>query len=447
MNAFIEILNLCGGFCSKLAWPLFWQSSVLILILCALDFSFRHRLRPAVRYALWLLVLIKLLLPPSLALPVSLAWWVRPVQEIVTTRQPSMVTVVLSQTENPQSAGDNLNPTPPPLRTSLSHRAGIFLAWSGVSGALLAWMLNRCLRIRRLLRHATPAPSEVEAAFSWAQARIGLKSAPRVQLTFERISPAVCGWLRPTIILPESLVRNFNPEQLRAVLLHELVHVRRGDVWVNWVQTILQIIFWWHPLVWLANARIRRLREEAVDDAVMSVLSPNEDVYAPTLLEVARLALDRSQLNLGLVGILESGAALRERIERLVDWQRPKRCGLGLISTCGVLLFAMTIVPMGNARTRVDETKTPKIAEAPVSKQNHAETGTTVQADDKPVILIEARFSEVSDLVAAPDDRVNQLRPQWGPGQTNMVVKSSAAVEKLRALFDQPQFLRPSPGF
>ena len=59
---------------------------------------------------------------------------------------------------------------------------------------------------------------------------------------------------------------------MRAVLLHELIHLRRRDVWLNFLQALLQIFYWWHPLVWLANARIRRVREEAVDDAVMLAL-------------------------------------------------------------------------------------------------------------------------------------------------------------------------------
>ena len=86
---------------------------------------------------------------------------------------------------------------------------------------------------------------------------------------------------------------------MRAVLLHELIHLRRRDVWVNFLQALLQIFYWWHPLVWLANARIRRVREEAVDDAVMLALRDEAEAYAPTLLEVAKLALNRPLASLG----------------------------------------------------------------------------------------------------------------------------------------------------
>src|SRR5207249_2149166 len=123
------------------------------------------------------------------------------------------------------------------------------------------------------------------------------------------------------------------PSQLRAVLLHELTHLRNGDVWINCFQSLVQIVFWWHPLVWLANSRIRKVREEVVDDAVRVALGEDAETYAPTLLEVARLSLARPLATLGLVGILESRHALRQRVERIVNFPVPRRAGLSVFST------------------------------------------------------------------------------------------------------------------
>ena len=176
-----------------------------------------------------------------------------------------------------------------------------------------------------------------------------MKFKVQVKLTANSMSPAVCGLFRPAILIPQSLAENFSDEQLRAVLLHELIHLRRRDVWLNFVQALLQIFYWWHPLLWLANARIRRVREEAVDDAVMLALRDEAETYAPTLLEVAKLALNRPLASLGLVGILESRHALRQRIERLVDFRPPRSAGLTLVSLLGILAFTAVAVPMGGA--------------------------------------------------------------------------------------------------
>ena len=75
MNSSIENLNQWGGQFLNFAWPMAWQSGVLIAALLAFDFLFRRQVRASVRYALWLVVLVKLILPPALALPTSPAWW------------------------------------------------------------------------------------------------------------------------------------------------------------------------------------------------------------------------------------------------------------------------------------------------------------------------------------------------------------------------------------
>ena len=74
MNSLIEILNKWGGRFLDFAAPMAWQASLLIVALLAFDFLFRGKVRASVRYALWLVVLVKLILPPALALPTSPAW-------------------------------------------------------------------------------------------------------------------------------------------------------------------------------------------------------------------------------------------------------------------------------------------------------------------------------------------------------------------------------------
>ena len=168
------------------------------------------------------------------------------------------------------------------------------------------------------------------------------------------MSPAVCGLFRPVILLPRLLAEQLPPSQLRAVLLHELIHLRRGDVWVNCLQVLLQVFYWWHPLLWIANARIRRVREEAVDDAVMLALRDDAETYAPTLLEVAKLAFNRPTVALGLVGIMEPRTALRLRIERLVNFDAPRKSGVTILSVVGVLTFSALAVPMEKAPLKTE---------------------------------------------------------------------------------------------
>lgn len=130
-------------------------------------------------------------------------------------------------------------------------------------------------------------------------------------------------------------------------------------VWINGAQALLQVVYWWHPLLWLANARIRRTREEAVDDAVMHSLDRAADTYAPTLLKVARLALHRPLISLGLIGILESRSSLGRRIEKLLKVTPPRQPRLTTVAVVFVVAFGAMVLPMGSAPAPQAEAQPP----------------------------------------------------------------------------------------
>jgi beta-lactamase regulating signal transducer with metallopeptidase domain/Flp pilus assembly secretin CpaC len=354
MNSAIEILNHWGGAFLEFARAMFWQSSVLVLALLALDFGLRRRVRAAVRHGLWLVLLVKLVLPTDLALPTSPAWWWSRATAVPVIAAPVVAhhyVVTQEDVLTPDvSAADWVEAAlaPAPVRPALTLAAGSLLLAGVVSLGLLGWLGWRWWQVVRASRAAVP---DAELALRLGEARelTRLRSPVPVKLTRDTLSSAVCGLFRPVILLPSALAETLAPEQLRAVLLHELMHVRRGDVWVNLAQSLQQIVYWWHPLVWLANARIRRVREEAVDEAVMVALRGEADIYAPTLLAVAKFALHRPVASLGLVGILESRSALRQRIERLVTLPVPRRAGLGVLGALGIVAFSAMALPMGVA--------------------------------------------------------------------------------------------------
>ncbi len=433
MNSFIETLNQWGENFLSFAWPMLWQSSLLIAVLFGLDLLFRRQLRAGVRYALWLVVLVKLCLPPTLAMPTSPAWWLHQAPPPAAAKPVSRYTVTYDSTPLPEIPQAAL-PTYVPPAPVMSLTAWLLVVSVAVSLVLFLWLLVRWCQVARMVRLAVAAEQFSEqlreamrlvgapifglARSTDADQLAGLKTGvPNVRQTSVRlkivagqISPAVCGLFRPTILIPQSLAENFSDVQLRAVLLHELIHLSRRDVWVNFLQALLQICYWWHPLVWAANARIRRVREEAVDDAVMLALRDDAECYAPTLLEVAKLALDRPLVSLGLVGIMESRHALRQRIERLVDFRAPRHAGLTLVSLLGILAFTAVAVPMGEGpaeqRKSLGSLGQPEVTTTSGHNIDHVESvvghmahsASDSQNTNSPTILVTAHFFHMSGV-------------------------------------------------
>ena len=350
MNTIVDTVNVWGTSVLRQAWPTLWQSSLLVGVVLVIDLVTRRRLRPAIRYALWLVVLLKLVLPPSLALPSGVGWWLRP------AAAPPSTQVRATYAETPAAAPmtpvystAELSGVVPPTPQRWPVPALASVTWVSVSLGLLGWMLVRWWQSARDVRRAAPAADELLQLLEQAKRMANLRSVVRLRVTERLLSPVVYGWFRPVVVLPRTLIERLSASQLRAVLLHELFHIRRADVWVNCVQALLQVLYWWHPLLWLANSRLRRLREEAVDDSVMLALRDEAENYAPTLLEVAKLALRRPLAALGLVGILESRSSLRQRVERLLDYHAPRKAGLTIGAVFSVIAFAALAVPMGQA--------------------------------------------------------------------------------------------------
>jgi beta-lactamase regulating signal transducer with metallopeptidase domain len=396
MNSFIELLNRSGANFLNFAWPMLWQSSLLIMVLFAFEYLFRRKVRAGMRYALWLMVLVKLCLPPTFASPTSPLWWLTP-SKVVAVKTVHY-TFSYDNAPLPDVSQISLLAFVPP-KSALTFASWCLIFSVFISSALIVWLLVRWWQITRQIRRAKTSERLAMLAGE-VQKLIGGKFNVPVKLTANSMSPAVCGLFRPAILIPQSLAENFSDAQLRAVLLHELIHLRRRDVWVNFVQALLQIFYWWHPLVWLANVSIRRVREEAVDDAVMLALRDEAETYAPTLLEVAKLALNRPLASLGLVGILESRHALGQRIERLVDFCAPRKAGLTFASACGIFVFSVAALPMGEAPASVnDQTSlTPVYDSAP-------QTG--LEKTNSPAILIEAQIyrmnqSDFEKIVSDP---------------------------------------------
>jgi beta-lactamase regulating signal transducer with metallopeptidase domain len=155
--------------------------------------------------------------------------------------------------------------------------------------------------------------------------------------------PAVVGIFRPVVVLPATLASPESGVDLRHALLHELAHIRRRDPLRALVCQSIQILYWYHPLVWAARVRLSTLREIACDARVIRATGAREE-YRHTLLRLARpLAAARPAGTLGLFG---RGSELLERLsilERPLPRRSPFRglAAVALVAACIVGTLAI----------------------------------------------------------------------------------------------------------
>jgi beta-lactamase regulating signal transducer with metallopeptidase domain len=236
-----------------------------------------------------------------------------------------------------------------PASPSVSLEAGIFLGWFVGVLVLAVLLMQRAWFVRGLIAQSKPAEGKLTDMLTDCCRELGIRKKIDLRISQNAQSPAACGLLSPKVLLPSSLLARLSSDKLRTVLLHELAHVKRGDLWVNFGQTVLQIIYFYNPLLWLANAMVRRVREQAVDEMVLAHLGDEAGSYSSTLVDIAEIAFARPVLGLRLIGVVESKKALAGRIKHILSKPFPKSAKLGILGLLVVIIAGCLLLPMAKA--------------------------------------------------------------------------------------------------
>jgi len=185
--------------------------------------------------------------------------------------------------------------------------------------------------MHRTVASGTPSASPtLAAALDQARHLTGVRTPIRVVDLPGIDSPALYGFLRPTLLVPPDLERRLEPAQLRHVLLHECAHVRRRDIALNWLMAVLQALHWFNPAVWLAFARLRAERELACDEIALEASGKDEgEAYGRTLLHLLSSWSHETPLPTpGAIGLLERHGDLRRRLRHIADFRPGRRLGI-----------------------------------------------------------------------------------------------------------------------
>jgi hypothetical protein len=196
--------------------------------------------------------------------------------------------------------------------------------------------------------------------------RLGLSRSVELREHAQSVVPLTWGIWRPVVLLPK-LARAWEEPMQRAVLLHELAHVQRGDVACQVLGRLTCVLYWFHPLTWFALRQLRQEREQACDDAVVQSGEKASD-YAEQLLEVARLCCAPRGLSLG-VGMAE-GSSLETRVKSLFDTARghgpvSRRVAIASLLIGGAILAGLAPIEPTASQAETTANQTGPLHETP----------------------------------------------------------------------------------
>ena len=313
-----------------------WQASVLVAFVLILQTAFRRWLNPRWRHALWLLVILRLALPFMPESTLSLFQF--------TPRPPPALTQ--SVTEPIFSPAEiQASPSAPVNISTPRHPFSLFtiLALAWLTGALsflgVTWMVNHRFAVHVKKSPPINDPHLLNLAAA-ASAEFHFRRPLRMIESTQVRSPAVVGLFHPTLILPESVRSRFSDVELRFIFLHELAHLKRGDLVAQSIVAILQILHWFNPVLWFAFRRMRADREPATDALVLSRTGEAQrEPYGQVLIKLLEHYHQRHSLPT-LVGILEDKDQFKRRFLLIRKFTR----GAYGWSFLGVLLVTILAV-------------------------------------------------------------------------------------------------------
>jgi len=192
------------------------------------------------------------------------------------------------------------------------------IAWAWLVGALL-FSFKLCgglVQIQRLKSIGVmPISEEWQRKFDLLVKSTRITIPVRLLGSTKVTVPLVLGYFKPVILMPIGIMSGLTTEQVEAILLHELSHIKRHDFLVNIIQSIIEVIFYYHPAIWWLSSEIRKEREHCCDDQIIAH-GVDKMTYAHALTIVGTINFTQNKLTMGLANNKND---LLNRIKRLVE--------------------------------------------------------------------------------------------------------------------------------
>ncbi|MBL9138253.1 MAG: Ig-like domain-containing protein [Verrucomicrobiales bacterium] len=380
MNAMVGLLNHAAAEYWVWLTHASWQVAVVGLLLWGVA-SLGAKWRAPWRYALLLIALIKFVVPPFFPVGSGVLSWVavpgaggreQVVTEVLVEKgilgsegihgthgTKVGAATLISPSEGKREAEVVVVPrvverevvrTEPSSRVvrgavSLQWPAWVLLVHLAGAVAVALWVLRQLSVVHGWVRQSQPV-EDIRAIrlLEDLSRQLELRRVPDLRFSDQVPAPIAFGLWHRTILLPADSLARLPESEWRAVLGHELAHFRRGDLWVNWLQILLQAIWWFHPVLWLVNRALRQVREDCCDDLVLAQRVSTRERYGEVLVRAASVFSNPGAVA-GTLGFGEDLHPLGRRLVRIMDPTIVRAPRLSMTGMAAAVVMAAFLLP------------------------------------------------------------------------------------------------------
>ncbi|UYY94972.1 M56 family metallopeptidase [Bacillus cereus] len=360
------------------------MASILVGFILCIKVLFRNKLTPRWQYMLWIVLMIRLLLPwsPDSSYSIySLLSYSSSVSEVIPKNMPATENIVNIESDRKVELESNpkmvTKTSEPEVKVSSEKQT----TFSLYKLALYVWLAGviivaaiTFLTNRRLYSYIKKQPDitdeQVTTVFNRCKQSMKMKKAVSLRLAGKIASPTVFSFFRPKVLLSKKHMKVLNEQQLQYVFYHELAHIKRNDVAVNWIMYSLILLNWFNPILWYAYFCMREDQELACDAYALTFIDKEEQIaYGHTIITL----LEHYSYQVpSLANLSRNKRTLKRRIVMIKKFQK-KSYRLSLLGV--IVIVAIASLSLFNARTTEGKEKQEdKVEQSKDAFQNAVDT-------------------------------------------------------------------------
>ncbi|MDA1599876.1 M56 family metallopeptidase [Bacillus cereus] len=342
------------------------MASILVGFILCIKVLFRNKLTPRWQYMLWIVLMIRLLLPwsPDSSYSIySLLSYSSSVSEVIPKNMPAAESIVNIESDRKVEFESNSETVTKNSGPEVKAGAEQQTAFSLYKIALYVWLAGVIILAvitfitnRRLYSYIKKQPDitdeQVVTVFNRCKQSMKMKKAVSLRLAGKIASPTVFSFFRPKVLLSKKHMKVLNEQQLQYVFYHELAHIKRNDVAVNWIMYSLLLLNWFNPILWYAYFCMREDQELACDAYALTFIDKEEQIaYGHTIITLLE---HYSYQAPSLANLSRNKRTLKRRIAMIKKFQK-KSYRLSLLGV--IAIVAIASLSLFNARATEGQEK------------------------------------------------------------------------------------------
>ncbi len=340
--------------------------SVIVLMILTIKFTFRNKLTSTFHYYIWFILLIKLIIPVGPQNPINIyniyenfyvqsstneITQINPSKQIETSDLGDTKSISASQPLNESVIVSTMNLT---LKNKVNIESAFFFIWLfGIllfTGILIKGYRNLKYIVSSSIKNISITHKEI--LYKCMQT---MNTRTEVQLSYSSkiSSPSLCGLIKPKILIPVSVARNVSDEEFKYIIIHELTHLKNRDIFINWVITLLSIIYWFNPILLYGFYKMRQDCEFSCDNKAISYLNEGKNLhYGNAMIRVLELTGSSNRL-MGTTSMVMNRSEIKRRIIMITKY---KKVGIKniILGTILVVIIGGMGIALNTSKSKVE---------------------------------------------------------------------------------------------